>query len=512
MRHLFVLALLTGVGFLGGCQKEPATPAPPPSKAKPAKPASELLLRWHFIGANQLTGNTNAARLKQIWALPASVKLREQAFQQLAGAVPRLLSLSVQTTNAAGVFHPLLDDLVRSESVFELHEGPGGAAVWALAVALDDQRAALWQTNTSSQSGASLQRSGSWTLFASSENAAPAARMLQDIKQRGRPAPALSNDWLEVEADLPRLARKFSWPALVEWPRARLAVNGKDDYLRSNVRMHFTKPLSLSLDPWLIPTNIIHDPVISFTAVRGLAAWLKEQPWFRGMEIQPTPNQAFLWAQSPVPTQTFFALPAPDAGRQMERSIPALMQRWNTNLAAHQRGELIRGTNQTELIWARVPVPLAGPFLRAAPDAQGGYLLGGLFPPVPSTSPLPRELLQQVGDRTNLLYYDWEVTEPRLMQWHQMFQLSSMLLNKMPDLSMGAGQQWLVAAAPHLGNSVTEVTVNSPQELLLARKSHLGFTGIELALLARWLEGAAMPWQEQKPLLPPGVVKPPPAP
>lgn len=523
MRRLSAIVLLIGLSFGSGCQKETATPpahrhppgptltqAPPP----PAPPVSDVLLRWHFVGAEQLAGNTNAAKVREVWALPASADLRAQAFKRLADVLPGQWSLSTNATNTAALIRPLLDDLVRAESVFELGSAAGGSPDWSLAIDLDDQRAALWQTNVGSLTGAGFWRSGRWVVFASAAAAPPAARLLAEIKKTGRPVPATTNHWLEVQADLPRLAKKLSWPAQVEWPHALLSINGKDGYLRSNLRMRFIKPLSLSLEAWQIPTNIIHDPVISFTAVRGVAAWLREQPLFRQLEIQPAPNQAFFWAQTPVPTQTFFALPAPGAAGQMERLAPALMKLWNTNLLARQRGEFILGSNRTEIIWARVPVPLAGPFLRPAPDAQGSFLMGGLFPPVPAPNPLPQELLQQISGRTNLVYYDWEVTQPRLLQWHQMFQLTTMLFNRMPDLGLGAGQQWFLAVAPLLGNTISEVTAASPQELVLTRKSHLGFTGIELVLLGRWLEDAPLPWQEQKSLAPsaPGVVKPPPAP
>ena len=510
MRHLLLIVLITGAGFLAGCRQEPAAPSTPPPPPKPVQPQSEVLLRWHFAGADQLAGNTNAAKVKEIWALPATAEFRKQGLHRLAGVIPGLLSLAATATNAPVVLRPLVDDLVRSESVFEMRREAGGAMSWCVSLALNDERAALWQTNVATLAGTHFERNGKWVVFASTADATPAKRTLEELKQLGRPAPALSNDWLEVEANLPRWAEKFGWPAQIEWPQAQLTVNGKDAYLRSTIRLHFAKPSPLTFDPWQIPTNIVHDPVISFTAARGVASWLKAQPWFQQFEIKPAPNQAYVWAQQAVPTQTFVTVPAPDARAQMERLGQALMKQWNSNLVARRRGEILLGTNRTEVLWARVPVPLMGPFLRPAPATNGDYLLAGMFPPVPSPNPLPKELLAQVSGRTNLIYYDWEVTEPRLMQWHQMFQLATMLFNRMPNLAMGAGQKWTLAVAPKLGNTVTEVTVTSPQDWLVVRKSHLGFTGIELALLAHWLEGAPFPWEKQpNPLpLPPGIGKP----
>jgi hypothetical protein len=56
------------------------------------------------------------------------------------------------------------------------------------------------------------------------------------------------------------------------------------------------------------------------------------------------------------------------------------------------------------------------------------------------------------------------------------------------------GRKWLESVASHLGNTITEITVASPRELQLRRTSHLGLTGMELLILAEWLDSGSFPW------------------
>ena len=74
-----------------------------------------------------------------------------------------------------------------------------------------------------------------------------------------------------------------------------------------------------------------------------------------------------------------------------------------------------------------------------------------------------------------------------------MSQLFAIIGDK-PQLTTNmAALPWITAVGPKLGNTVTEVTANSPKEWSLVRKSHVGFTGAELVALARWLESTNFP-------------------
>ncbi|MCX6902310.1 MAG: hypothetical protein NTW03_02280, partial [Verrucomicrobia bacterium] len=138
-------------------------------------------------------------------------------------------------------------------------------------------------------------------------------------------------------------------------------------------------------------------------------------------------------------------------------------------------------------------LPIALPQLRAIKDRQGEYLVGSLFLPFVSTNPAPAELFRAVQGRTNLVYYDWEITEARLQQWCPYYQLTDMATGRIFAGTNAPTQRWLRAMMPLLGNSVTEVTASSPTQLTLVRNSHCGFTGFELVSFTRWLESPEFP-------------------
>ena len=142
-------------------------------------------------------------------------------------------------------------------------------------------------------------------------------------------------------------------------------------------------------------------------------------------------------------------------------------------------------------------MPILVPFVRPAPEPGDDFLLlgsmAGIVPNGPNTNPPPAELLNQFLPRTNLVYYDWEITEAKLAQWVPIVQLTAMLgaAPSLPNASAAMG--WLRGVAPKLGNTITEVTAVSPTELKAVRRSDLGLTAVELTFLARWLDNPAFP-------------------
>jgi hypothetical protein len=61
------------------------------------------------------------------------------------------------------------------------------------------------------------------------------------------------------------------------------------------------------------------------------------------------------------------------------------------------------------------------------------------------------------------------------------------------------GQKWLDAIEAKLGNTITEVTVQSPRELTLSRNAHAGLNGLELVTLAYWLDSTNFPGWDFRP-------------
>src|SRR5262249_34991515 len=101
--------------------------------------------------------------------------------------------------------------------------------------------------------------------------------------------------------------------------------------------------------------------------------------------------------------------------------------------------------------------------------------------------------LAQVTSRTNLVYYDWEITQGRLAQWSVMAQTVAVATGNPQLRTNSASQLWLLKVAPHLGNTVTEVVADSSAQWSFVRRSHLGLTGFEINGLTRWLESTNFP-------------------
>ena len=297
-------------------------------------PASmPIVARVHWSGMKQLSGGTNAASLMTIWNLPESRRLERQTLDKLSLAPWPLLHRNLDT-NAAALLRPLLDDLVAEESYLEIRQAANQPAELALAIRLDDQRAALWQTNLAAvlESLTSLQpvpapqgsygwslkkhhspnvieltRIGAWTIVGAAEDFNGLIAELRIRTHRALPPWNVRNpgDWLEADLDPARLAAVFSLSAGTTGGEGRGEVGSKDIFplnrlylsvtgAGTNVLIQgtadFPQPLALDLKPWNVPTNLINWQVCSFTAIRGLGPWLKSLKTWNDLQIGPPPD------------------------------------------------------------------------------------------------------------------------------------------------------------------------------------------------------------------------------
>src|SRR5688572_20741353 len=123
MRRLILTCLAACLAFGLGCQRKTEGPAPTAEQNTPTPVATEILLaRFHFKGFDHLGTDTNASTLQEIWELPETETLRKMALEKLGPALFKIFAeASAQTdTNQAALLRPLLEDLLRSESVFEM--------------------------------------------------------------------------------------------------------------------------------------------------------------------------------------------------------------------------------------------------------------------------------------------------------------------------------------------------------------------------------------------------------
>src|SRR5258706_8509511 len=107
--------------------------------------------------------------------------------------------------------------------------------------------------------------------------------------------------------------------------------------------------------------------------------------------------------------------------------------------------------------------------------------------------PIPSEMVHQVLSGTNLICYDWELTEPRMRDLLYIGQLFRVLLAKAQIPPESKAIAWFQAAAPKLGNCVSSIALLNPTKLSLSRESSFGFTAVELHLIGDWLESPSFP-------------------
>jgi len=520
MRCLWPLIVASAVFAVPGCRPKGAD-----------EPASGLWLRVHCAGTARIAAAADSAKLREIAALPESAELRESLSRKLVTSFQQTL---LRTTNApspdaADLLRPLFDEALTREFLFECHGRSNAPTTWLLAVALEGDLARRWETNyralaarfnlgelkkfnARSFGGWHVTQPdkriidylevGKWVIVGLGTDRRPLAAALQRADKQGRPAPALGEAWLRAEGDLGRFSRALPLGDALTWPRVDLTVTARNTNLVATARFTFPKAWPLEVPAWNVPTNLAHDPVVSFTAARGIEGLVQGLPLYQRLALTNAPQQAFFWAKSQIPFESYVAAPLPGAGEtlhEIARRLPLVL---GTNMQRRSAGEIRWATNRVDLVWVGLPVVV--PYLRTVKGPDGAdFLFGGLFPQRSVRQPLPAELLAQL-DRPALVYYDWEITEERLQQWRQLWQVWS-LTTFLPGLENPVMHtRWLTALAPLLGNSVTEVTRTGPAELSVLRRSHVGLTAFELVVLARQVDELISGPARRAPLPTPG--------
>jgi hypothetical protein len=483
--------------------------------AQASPPAPDFMAQVHFAGAEQISADTNAVAFTNLWCSPEAQALREQTLNKLSRAPYNWFKQKILsgTNDGAGQLRPLLDDLLGAEWFLQIRDATNGAPEFALAIRLNAGRAQLWQANlkgvleawtgmsvAKTPNGWELKkhlppnlirfvRVGDWAVFGwGQDKLLLNDELVRRVLAEKRPAPAEKNDWLTADLDWPRLARW--WPSLgaVGLPETQWQAVGRDGNLHVAGKLIFPRPLAMTLEKWRMPTNTIHEPIVSFTAVRGIAPWLGKQKWAQPYEISPVPNQMFIWALAGFPLQTFAAVPVPDASNalvQLNQKLSA-----STNWQSHFMMPLTMEMTNNQI--SLHGMLLIEPNMTVLHEPAGDFLLAGVFPNAPTTEPLPPELFMQLA-RSNLVYYHWEITAERLQQLPLLTQLGLMLTQHKQLDAQSAAAKWLNHVGPTLGNTVTEVTRTAPNELTFMCRAPGGLTAVELVVLANWLEATNFP-------------------
>jgi hypothetical protein len=505
-----------------------------PFKADALGSGDAVAIQYYFAGSDDLVRDTNFHQAKEIFATPPAWHFQDFVLDRLAVVYWKALQFD-PGSNAAALLRPLLDDLLEAESVGSFGGHDTNRMDFVLAARLDAKRAAAWQNTLETAlhgkgeplteegfSGQRWNRPGNnsfwilrardWTVTGRGEDLLPVrAEYLQNIKKDNRPAAVMKDSWLNAKVDWPLLA---TWAPLSHCPlklaRTIVNVTASHGKMRATASVSYPAAVPWESQPWRIPKGLVGSPLSSFTAARDLGPYLNSNEALSRLSSNPLASQLFCWALRVMPLQSYAAWTVTDATnvmRKLESQAPSVL---NPILEARNHTQLSWLPKKDQLSWMHMP--LTNPTLEPAHDKSGDFLLASLFPTQPGLEPPPDQLWSQIEGRDDLVYYDWELTGRRLLQWRLLSELLPVLppptledsaprqktpqkdrpspLSKQSQVALIVTEAWLASLDLPPANTVTEVTRKSPTELTVVRNSQFLFTGLELVLLSHWLADA----------------------
>ncbi len=430
-----------------------------------------VLVRWRSAGATLAAAQTNAPVLGQALSLPESAGLGDRLATNLA----RMISQRAGGGLTEGVLLPVVRAAVQHESVGEV-TGKG----WAVAIRATGVDTASWTAAV-----------GGWGKVGGVE-----------------PMTAVTNGWWVVSSGPDGMTGLGSVPALEpggmlagdfdlagwmggdpRWPRVTMTVGSSNALVRTDAVMEFgTAPLG-ELEAWKIPEGIIRDPVIRFSAARGIGPLVEQMPWLKMLCGGKAPGQVTAWAQPEVTFRNWFAVPMDDGRERIPKIHDSLQSYFGTSNAPGQyMGRLILNSNRTAM--AVFDLKACTPTMSVVEQGGQSFLVNGFFSPMRTTNPIPAELRARV-DRPEIAWYEWEITGESARNWNVLAQFNRLAQRDAPNPTHAQGLKWMLATVPKLGNAVTELSRITPTRYELHRKSDIGLNGLELVMLSRWLDGEA---------------------
>jgi hypothetical protein len=457
--------------------------------APAALPQPDLIAQIHFAGAQKIFATANVNAFTNEFCSTEALALRTQTANKLSvwlsGWLQTNLNLNAPVPGGPAKLRPLFDDLQTSEWFLEARAAANGKPEVAVAIKLAPARAQLWQANLKPFFAAATFNSlNGWLIFDSN----PALLNLGDRLAQRISVPSIG--WFDLDINWPRLGQWYPVLKDLALPETQFTVTAPDDNFRVNGKFYFPENLAISLEPWRVPTNTLHQPFDSFTAVRGFAPWLQSQKWAQPYEISPVPNQLFVWSL-PSPFQTFAAIPVASATSALLQEYGKLVPVFKSaNAREYFIAPITPEMTNNDVVFTGTP--FVAPYLRALREPAGQFLFWETFPNTPSSKPLPHQLFDRLAT-PNLVYYHWEITAERILSMLQLSQLSLMVSQHKQLEPTTDAFKWLQRFGGALGNTDTEITRSGPAEFTFERKTPGIFTTAELFTLANWLEATNFP-------------------
>jgi hypothetical protein len=496
------------VVLLVGCSRNEAESisARPPTSAV----ANEPFLRFHWAGIDRLRTNENAASTTKILELPESSKLKNQTLDRLGA------QLSLHAGLRSNVLKPFLEDVLKHEVYLEAVQIPDASAVLMLSVKLDAARSHWWETNLATafkgRSGSSaLTNATGWTVACKT----PDCQIRFSHKQTWTVVEMSRADGFPLETLVERheLRRDtFLAKGLDGWGRGAFSANDLATFFKSDLKgatylpqvsfvingdgtnlvvqgnLQFTNAILGSLKPWQVPTNLIHSPLTSFTAFRGFNPALNHV--LKNLHFESL-NQFYVWAEHAYPMQTYFAAPVTNAPNAVAALTEHVLAQTKDYSISNDLFGFERSTDSDGLKWKGVPY--VSPYFRSESFQAHSYFAGGFLRSQGVKTVNVTDVPWASLAKTNLVYFDSEQTGARIDDWLFMGQFWRVVTRSAQLPADSAAIMWLKAIAPKAGVSTTTITAVSPRNLEFERRSSVGLTGVELQILADWLESPQFP-------------------
>ena len=486
-----------------------------------------VVLQYHFIGATQLAQNTNVAAAARVFAQNSTIDFEDLVLDRLARHLAE--SLHFQTNKGAdALLRPLLESVLLSESMASVSGSSGHPLDFVLAINLDPGLARTWQQylktinngpgeelraetfsgwqwNNGTSNSFWMVPAQDWLVVGRGESLASVrSDYLQQIQKSGRPGPSLDPNCFEADVDWPRLA---NWIPLSGCPlklgQTHAAISAQDGNFHMTCQVTYPEAIQWQPHPMNLPTNLVHEPLTSFATGLNVEPFLKSDETLSGLCTNPLSDQFYFWSMGELAFESYVAWPAKDPSNTMVTLSTHAIEDLNPKLQKLDGTELKWMPKLKQLIWMKLP--MIYPDVRPVPAKGGQFLVASLFPLPPGKAPAPQALWDQIDGRTNLVYYDWELTGPRvrhLLTVTQVLPILQMLgmgpshagspEGKAPTAlevqsRLDIQEQWLAGLASFLGNTITEVTKTGPNELTVVRISPFVFNSLELVLLSHLL-------------------------
>lgn len=469
--------------------------------------SNDLVLgQMHWIGKQQVWAATNTWKLKQIWAQPESLLLETQILARLVTTLTAIPATQGGGASAAvATLRPMLEDLLQTESYWELWGVSNKPTTLALAIHLPAERTAFWRLHLTNLLDSLSAGSASpprvqwdhlepWTILTLTRSDHPAsspglpAHFRNKLASTTRPVTdSATNYFLELQLEAGWLQERWGIPALPPLESLHFGMFGAGETVKTRGAATFARPLELPLEAWNIPSNSIGQPLLSFSAGRGFGPYLAAASFWRQRRLGAAPNQIFFWSLDSAPWLHFFSTQSSNAEPQFLALKDFLLEEVNPELMSNRLGSFQWVTNADQVTWRGVP------FCNPTVTRSGAMLQGGFVAPTPPHRTLPVEFIQKLTTATNLVYYDWESSGPQVANWLQIAQLMRLAFSRAQLAHTNAAALWLQMLHTNLAFCATSISLESPRTLAFARSSTIGFSSTELQVLADWFDSPSFP-------------------